>query len=69
MIWVNEAKKYLTDFCSEDARIRIENTAYKDKYVCLECEVVDNSGSRNIVFIVEFNDWGELKQFRSYTMA
>ena len=52
MIWVNEAKKYLTDFCSEDARIRIENTAYKDKYVCLECEVVDNSGSRNIVFIV-----------------
>lgn len=68
MIWVNEAKKYLTDFCSEDARIRIENTAYKDKYVCLECEVVDNSGSRNIVFIVEFNDWGELKQFRSYVM-
>ena len=69
MIWVNEAKKYLADFYSEDAQISIKNTAYKDKYVCLEGEVIDSAGSRNVVFIVEFNDWGKLKQFRSYSMS
>jgi hypothetical protein len=68
MIWVNEAKRYLADFCSEGSHVHIKNTAYKDKYVCLECEVTSTSGKDAMVYIIEFDDWGSLKQFRSYKM-
>ena len=60
------------------ASLKINNTAYKDKYVCLECEltyepVFELNMFRDqkymvmkMVYIIEFNEWGKIKSIRSY---
>ena len=60
------------------ANLKISNTAYRDKYVCIECKltyepVFEVNMYRNqkyvvmhIVYIIEFNDWGKIKSIRSY---
>jgi len=60
------------------ANLKINNTAYRDKYVCLECKltyepVFEVNMYRNqkyvimrVVYIIEFNEWGKIKSIRSY---
>ena len=60
------------------ATLNINNTAYRDKYVCLECKltyepVFEVNMYRNqkyaimrTVYIIEFNEWGKIKSVRSY---
>ena len=57
-------------------KIQIINTAYRNKYVCMECELsytttnVEKKQTRTspIVFILEFDDWGKIKLIRLYRM-
>ena len=60
------------------ATLNISNTAYRDKYVCLECKltyepVFEVNMYRNqkyavmrTAYIIEFNEWGKIKSIRSY---
>ena len=60
------------------ATLKISNTAYRDKYVCLECKltyepVFEVNMYRNqkyavmrTAYIIEFNEWGKIKSIRSY---
>jgi len=60
-----------------NVKIHIENTAYNNKYVCMEVRVIytrDNSSSKSkivvsyMVYILEFDDWGKIKVIRIYRM-
>tara|TARA_B100000745_G_C19926837_1_gene311853 strand:+ start:10 stop:381 length:372 start_codon:yes stop_codon:yes gene_type:complete len=60
----------------DDIRIQIINTAYHNKYVCMECEMyyktvnVEKSQIKvsPIVYILEFDDWNKIKLIRLYRM-
>ena len=60
-----------------DIKIHIENTAYNNRYVCMEVRVIytrDNNSSKgkivvsHMVYILEFDDWGKIKIIRIYRM-
>lgn len=62
---------------ANEVAIRINNTAYRDKFVCLECELhynpivnidkyIKNGISMSVVYIIEFDDWGKIQFIRSY---
>ena len=60
------------DFVS-DIRVHIMNTAYHNKYVCVEIEVTYIAANKgkvlsNLVYILEFNDVGKIKLMRIYRM-
>ena len=61
----------------KNIRIHIMNTAYHNKYVCMELEVtytttftesVNKTVVANIAYIMEFTDWGKVKSMRVYNM-
>ena len=62
----------------KSATLKINNTAYRDKYVCLECRMTyepmfEVNKYRNekyvvmkVAYIIEFNEWGKINSIRSY---
>jgi len=61
----------------KDIKIHIMNTAYHNKYVCMELEVtytttvtesINKTVVANIAYIMEFTDWGKVKSMRVYNM-
>ena len=67
MIWLDHAKRIISDVIGTDASLVILNSAYRDKYVCLECKLNDKTGVHGMVYIVEFNEYGKLTSLRSYS--
>ena len=62
---------------AKNIKIHIMNTAYHNKYVCMELEVtytttftesVNKTVIANIAYIMEFTDWGKVKSMRVYNM-
>ena len=66
MIWVEQAKRSVSEMLSDDDSLRILNTAYKDKYVTLECELMTSGETFGVIYIVEFDDFGKLGSIRQY---
>ena len=61
----------------DNIKIQIINTAYRNKYVCMECEMYYETTSKNnqinkvvspMVYILEFDDWSKIKLIRLYRM-
>ena len=60
----------------DNIRIQIINTAYHNKYVCMECEMSYTTTNVEkpekkvspVVYIIEFDDWGKIKLLRLYRM-
>ena len=57
----------------KNIKIHIMNTAYHNKYVCMELEVtyktsINKTVVANIAYIMEFTDWGKVKSMRVYNM-
>ena len=61
----------------DNIKIQIINTAYRNKYVCMECEMYYETTSKNnkikkvvspVIYILEFDDWTKIKLIRLYRM-
>ena len=61
----------------DNIKIHIENTAYNNKYVCMEVRVIYTRDDKSfksktvvshMVYILEFDDWGKIKLIRIYRM-
>ena len=60
----------------DNIKIQIINTAYHNKYVCMECEMSYTTTNVKkiqdivspMVFILEFDDWNKIKLIRLYRM-
>ena len=60
----------------ENIKIQIINTAYHNKYVCMECEISydtvnvkqPQTKTTPIIYILEFDDWSKIKLIRIYRM-
>jgi len=61
----------------DNIKIQIINTAYRNKYVCMECEMYYEITTKKdkiqeiispVVYILEFDDWSKIKLIRIYRM-
>jgi len=51
---------------SSPTSITVRNTAYRDKYVCLETSVKYSTITRGIVFVIQFNSLGKINSVILY---
>lgn len=74
---VIEANQQFVNFI-DPVKVHIDNTAYHNKYTCLECTITyipqinvdihrpNQPIQLHTVYVVEFNDWGKIKAIRIY---
>lgn len=67
--------QHFFDFAT-NIKMQIINTAYHNKYVCIECEISydtinvkqPQTKTTPIIYILEFDDWSKIKLIRIYRM-
>mgnify|MGYP005988674751 CR=1 FL=1 len=62
---VLDANKQLFDNC-DNISVQILNTAYRDKFVCVEFNLSIDDKVLHVVDIIEVNDEGKIKSIRAY---
>ena len=50
----------------EQISIRIQNTCYRDKYICIEYVLLLDASKANMMTAIEFDDFGKIKSVRTY---